>query len=98
MAIKLKILAGSTIDDCEAVDYQGGKPVDVNNPHFTGQVAVLLKNDEQSHPYFNDESNKGITWSIQLCGVLHDDDHLPWGSAMAVKFIKYLDPTLTEDL
>lgn len=116
MTIKLKILAGSSVDDCQVVDYKSGKSVDVNNPHFTGQISVLLKDDEHMHPYFNDKSNKGVTWSIQLRGVLQDDevdcddlvfgnqfmrpirDQLPWGSGMAVKFIKYLDPTLTEDL
>ncbi|TIA86460.1 hypothetical protein E3P99_03673 [Wallemia hederae] len=116
MTIKLKILAGSTVDDCQSVDYKGGEPVPVDNAHFKGHARVLLKDKDNLHPYFNDHSNKGVTWSIQLSGVIQDDDvngddlvfgnrfdepirdSLPWGTGMAVKFIKYLDPTLTEDL
>jgi hypothetical protein len=63
--------------------------------------------------YFDRDDRKGLTWSIQVQGRFlqpHSADdilfgntfdkplHLPWGSGAALKFMSYLDPTLTHDL
>jgi len=63
--------------------------------------------------YFDRDDRKGVTWSIQVQGRFlqpHAADdilfgntferplHLPWGSGAALKFMSYLDPTLTHDL
>ncbi|KAJ3523702.1 hypothetical protein NM688_g8683 [Phlebia brevispora] len=63
-------------------------------------------------PYFDHEKRKGITWSIQVQGRFLDthcaDDilfgnvfdrplKLPWGFGAVLKFMKYVDPSLTED-
>ncbi|KAI0087393.1 hypothetical protein BDY19DRAFT_250445 [Irpex rosettiformis] len=64
-------------------------------------------------PYFDHSLRKGITWSIQLQGRFlqsHSGDDilfgnifdrplkLPWGFGAALKFMKYVDPTLEERL
>ncbi|TIB71416.1 DUF1769-domain-containing protein [Wallemia mellicola] len=116
MTIKLIILAGNSEDDYRVVDYDKGVPVDIDNAHFTGNAVVLLKDNSNPHGYFTHESNSSVTWSIQLRGLIKEDDvdcddlifgnqferpirdRLPWGTSIAVKFIKYLDPTLSEDL
>lgn len=63
--------------------------------------------------YFDREDRKGITWSIQVQGRFLQptsaDDvmfgntfdkrlKLPWGAGVALKFMKYVDPTLEHDL
>ncbi|KAG6828176.1 hypothetical protein H0H92_008907 [Tricholoma furcatifolium] len=65
------------------------------------------------YPYFDQPERQGITWSIQVRGrflvpVSADDvlfgnifDRplwLPWGSNVALKFMKFVDPTLEHDL
>ncbi|KAG2142446.1 hypothetical protein DEU56DRAFT_794471 [Suillus clintonianus] len=69
--------------------------------------------EELSAEYFDREDRKGITWSIQVQGRFLQptsaDDvmfgntfdkrlKLPWGSGVALKFMKYIDPTLEHDL
>lgn len=69
--------------------------------------------DEKESEYFEREDRKGVTWSIQVQGRFlkrysaHDilfgntfdrPLHLPWGSGAALKFMNYIDPTLTHDL
>ncbi|CAL1699645.1 unnamed protein product [Somion occarium] len=63
--------------------------------------------------YFEQKERKGITWSIQVQGRFlqpHNADDvlfgnvfdrplkLPWGFSAALKFMKYIDPTLEQDL
>ncbi|EIW78573.1 DUF1769-domain-containing protein [Coniophora puteana RWD-64-598 SS2] len=63
--------------------------------------------------YFEREDRKGVTWSIQVRGRFlqpHSADDvlfgnvfdkplkLPWGSGAALKFMSYIDPTLSHDL
>ncbi|KAJ7125027.1 hypothetical protein C8R44DRAFT_782088 [Mycena epipterygia] len=63
--------------------------------------------------YFSREDRKGVTWSIQVQGRFlsprSSDDilfgniferplKLPWGTGAALKFMKYIDPTLSHDL
>jgi len=75
---------------------------------FTNAEGEVL--DSQ---YFDREDRQGVTWSIQVQGrFLHPhsaDDilfgntfdrplKLPWGSGAALKFMKYIDPTLEHDL
>jgi len=63
--------------------------------------------------YFGREDRQGVTWSIQVQGRFlqpySTDDilfgntfdrplKLPWGSSAALKFMKYIDPTLEHDL
>lgn len=69
--------------------------------------------EELSAEYFDREDRKGITWSIQVQGRFLQptsaDDvmfgntfdkrlKLPWGAGVALKFMKYVDPTLEHDL
>ncbi|KAK7447412.1 hypothetical protein VKT23_014121 [Stygiomarasmius scandens] len=69
--------------------------------------------DGKESEYFNREDRKGVTWSIQVQGrflkpysandILFGNTfdrplHLPWGSSAALKFMSYIDPTLTHDL
>ncbi|THU97791.1 DUF1769-domain-containing protein [Dendrothele bispora CBS 962.96] len=69
--------------------------------------------DGKESEYFEREDRKGVTWSIQVQGRFlkqySADDilfgntfdrplHLPWGSSAALKFMNYIDPTLTHDL
>ncbi|KIP07290.1 hypothetical protein PHLGIDRAFT_89753 [Phlebiopsis gigantea 11061_1 CR5-6] len=66
-----------------------------------------------SSPYFDHKDRKGITWSIQLQGRFlqtHSADDIifgnvfdrplrvPWGFGAALKFMRYVDPSLQEDL
>ncbi|KAJ7668500.1 hypothetical protein DFH06DRAFT_1280375 [Mycena polygramma] len=63
--------------------------------------------------YFGRDDRSGITWSIQVQGRFlsprSSDDilfgniferplKLPWGTGAALKFMKYIDPTLSHDL
>ncbi|KAJ6593594.1 hypothetical protein B0H19DRAFT_1205104 [Mycena capillaripes] len=63
--------------------------------------------------YFGREDRSGVTWSIQVQGRFllprSSDDilfgniferplKLPWGTGAALKFMKYIDPTLSHDL
>lgn len=73
-----------------------------------------LGDEGRTHsPYFDHKDRKGITWSIQIQGRFlqtHSADDiifgnifdrplkLPWGFGAALRFMKYVDPTLTEDL
>ncbi|KAJ7188586.1 hypothetical protein C8R46DRAFT_879203 [Mycena filopes] len=67
----------------------------------------------QEVEYFGREDRKGVTWSIQVQGrfltprsaddvmfgnIFEKPLKLPWGTAAALKFMKYIDPTLTHDL
>lgn len=69
--------------------------------------------EELSAEYFDREDRKGVTWSIQVQGrflqASSADDimfgntfdkrlKLPWGSGVALKFMKYIDPSLEHDL
>lgn len=69
--------------------------------------------EELSAEYFDREDRKGITWSIQVQGRFLQptsaDDvmfgntfdkrlKLPWGAGVALKFMKFVDPTLEHDL
>ncbi|KAF5333866.1 hypothetical protein D9758_017104 [Tetrapyrgos nigripes] len=69
--------------------------------------------DGTESEYFEREDRKGVTWSIQVQGrflkrysadeILFGNTfdrplHLPWGSSAALKFMNYIDPTLTHDL
>ncbi|KAG2156727.1 uncharacterized protein EDB93DRAFT_1125228 [Suillus bovinus] len=69
--------------------------------------------EELPAEYFDREDRKGITWSIQVQGRFLQptsaDDimfgntfdkrlKLPWGAGVALKFMKYVDPTLEHDL
>jgi len=69
--------------------------------------------EELSTEYFDREDRKGITWSIQVQGRFLQptsaDDvmfgntfdkrlKLPWGAGVALRFMKYVDPTLEHDL
>jgi len=66
-----------------------------------------------STEYFDREDRKGITWSIQVQGRFLQETSaddimfgntfdkrlkLPWGAGVALKFMKYVDPTLEHDL
>ncbi|KAH0580562.1 hypothetical protein H2248_002055 [Termitomyces sp. 'cryptogamus'] len=68
---------------------------------------------EDAHNYFERPERQGITWSIQVRGrflePISADDVLfgntfdrplilPWGSGAALKFMRYIDPTLEHDL
>ncbi|KAJ7597332.1 hypothetical protein C8J56DRAFT_773657 [Mycena floridula] len=63
--------------------------------------------------YFHREDRQGTTWSIQVQGrflqpcsadnIMFGNTfdrplNLPWGSSVALKFMKYIDPTLDHDL
>ncbi|KAI0064349.1 DUF1769-domain-containing protein [Artomyces pyxidatus] len=75
---------------------------------FTDEQGRVLESE-----YFDREDRKGITWSIQVQGrflrPISADDvmfgntfdrplKLPWGSGAALKFMKFVDPTLDHDL
>jgi len=68
---------------------------------------------EQGDDYFDREDRQGVTWSIQVQGRFLNpysaDDilfgntfdrplKLPWGSSAALRFMNYVDPTLSHDL
>ncbi|KAH7925091.1 DUF1769-domain-containing protein [Leucogyrophana mollusca] len=80
----------------------------VNIKGFTDPRGRELKSE-----YFERDDRKGITWSIQVQGRFlqpHSSDDvlfgntfdkrlkMPWGSGAALKFMKYIDPTLEHDL
>lgn len=82
--------------------------VAINIKGFTNPTG-----EELSAEYFDREDRKGITWSIQVQGRFLQptsaDDvmfgntfdkrlKLPWGAGVALKFMKYVDPTLEHDL
>ncbi|KAF9467742.1 hypothetical protein BDZ94DRAFT_900704 [Collybia nuda] len=80
----------------------------VNIKGFTDSEGQVKDSD-----YFSREDRQGITWSLQVRGRFlksySADDilfgntfdrplKLPWGSGAALKFMNYMDPTLTHDL
>ncbi|EGO03762.1 hypothetical protein SERLA73DRAFT_46390 [Serpula lacrymans var. lacrymans S7.3] len=82
--------------------------VAVNIKGFTDPDGHVLDSE-----YFNREERKGVTWSIQVQGkflqTYSADDilfgntfdkplKLPWGSGAALKFMKFVDPTMDHDL
>lgn len=63
--------------------------------------------------FFDREDRRGITWSIQVQGrflqphsandiwfgnIFEHSLHLPWGANAALQFMKYMDPTLDQNL
>lgn len=80
------------------------KPVPLCSHLFDGQVVANIKGfNGISSEYFDREDRRGITWSIQVQGrflkPFSADDimfgntfdrplHLPWGSNVALKFMK----------
>lgn len=90
------------------------EPVRLSSHLFDGQVVVNIKGfNGTSNEYFDRDDRQGITWSFQVEGrflkPFSSDDilfgntfdrplHLPWGSNVALKFMKYIDPTLEHDL
>ncbi|KAF7362151.1 Pentafunctional arom polypeptide [Mycena venus] len=71
------------------------------------------KTTPEAAEYFGRDDRSGITWSIQVQGRFlsprSSDDilfgniferplKLPWGTGAALKFMKYIDPTLSHDL
>ncbi|KAJ7874808.1 hypothetical protein B0H14DRAFT_2717670, partial [Mycena olivaceomarginata] len=71
------------------------------------------KTTPEAVEYFGREDRSGVTWSIQVQGRFlsprSSDDilfgniferplKLPWGTGAALKFMKYIDPTLSHDL
>ncbi|OAX36641.1 DUF1769-domain-containing protein [Rhizopogon vinicolor AM-OR11-026] len=82
--------------------------VAINIKGFTNPSGEVVPAD-----YFDREDRKGITWSIQVQGRFLQENtaddimfgntfdkrlKLPWGSGVALKFMKYIDPTLEHDL
>ncbi|KAH7912198.1 hypothetical protein BJ138DRAFT_1061636 [Hygrophoropsis aurantiaca] len=80
----------------------------VNIKGFTDPQGRHLRSE-----YFEREDRKGITWSIQVQGrylkpcssndILFGNTFdkrlkMPWGAGAALRFMKYVDPTLEHDL
>lgn len=88
-------------------------PCRVSSELFEGLIIANIKGFNEGTEYFDRDDRKGVTWSIQVQGRFlqpHSVDdilfgntferplHLPWGSAAALKFMSYIDPSLSHDL
>ncbi|KAF9064819.1 hypothetical protein BDP27DRAFT_1450584 [Rhodocollybia butyracea] len=88
-------------------------PCKVSSELFEGQIIANIKGFNEDTEYFDRDDRRGVTWSIQVQGRFlqpHSADdilfgntfekplHLPWGSGAALKFMNYIDPSLSHDL
>lgn len=72
---RLRILAGPSTTDLKPIRADSGEALDVSSDLFEGKVAVYIKNfadpdgKVQDSAYFEHESRKDVTWSIQVQGM-----------------------------
>jgi len=71
---RLRVLAGSALDQLVPVSPNSDIPVDVSSDAFQGKVAVYIKGFPDASgrtsdsPYFHTAQRSGITWSFQVQG------------------------------
>ena len=73
---RLRAVAGPSLEELVPISVNSGVPHDIVSDAFEGQILAYIKgfadeegNDLQSE-YFHREDRKGITWSIQVQGML----------------------------
>ncbi|KAJ7782800.1 DUF1769-domain-containing protein [Mycena metata] len=103
---KLRVLAGPTPHTL--TPYYLAVVVHIN---FNQEDPSLATPEEAE--YFGRDDRSGVTWSIQVQGrflaprsaddilfgnIFERPLKLPWGTGAALKFMKYIDPTLSHDL
>lgn len=85
---RLRILAGPSTTDLKPIRADSGEALDVSSDLFDGKIAVYIKNfadpdgKVQDSAYFEHESRKDVTWSIQVQGV---SDRQCWGETRLMR-------------
>ena len=75
---RLRVLAGSSYGSLSPITANSNTPFQIRTDSFEGQITVFIKGlDPADEPasnhgleYFSREDRKGVTWSIQVQGVL----------------------------
>ena len=73
---RLRILAGTSLDNLKEIKAHIGEGVDVSSDAFEGKVAVYIKGfvdpsgNVQDSTYFDQEERRDVTWSIQFQGAI----------------------------
>ena len=71
---RLRVVAGSSLDDMQPMSVNTGEPFSISTPYFEGQLLAYIKgfpNEDGElleSDYFEREDRAGVTWSIQFQG------------------------------
>lgn len=80
---RLRVVAGPSLDALVPISVNSDVPHDIVSDAFEGQLLAYIKGftDEEGtvldSEYFHREDRKGITWSIQVQGMLFDSSPCP---------------------
>jgi hypothetical protein len=73
---RLRVVAGTSLSDLKPITVNSGTTSSLSSSTFEGQVLAYIKDFTDSDgnvlesEYFDREDRKGVTWSIQVQGVL----------------------------
>jgi len=73
---RLRVVAGPSLDALVPISVNSDVPHDIVSDAFEGQIIAYIKDfpDEEGNAspseYFDREDRKGVTWSIQVQGML----------------------------
>ncbi|KAK4334064.1 hypothetical protein RTBOTA2_002795 [Rhodotorula toruloides] len=99
-APRIRVSAGPNLSSLQPL-HINGPPLHISSPSWEGSISVRLRD----YPGLKEDEalEEGSTWSISFEGrwkesVGAEEVYLPYGTSAALRFMRYVDPSLECDL